>query len=80
MSINNIRNFITKFKNTDEIDKACREFEYSWLDEINQNSKNQVSIELEIMKFERIHGDGDYDKETLGDFIKALEDMLNNLN
>jgi len=32
------------------------------------------------MKFERIHGDGDYDKEILGDFIKALEDMLNNLN
>lgn len=80
MSINNIRNFITKFKNTDEMDKACREFRYSWLDGVNENSKKQISIELEIMKFECIHGDGDYDKKILGDFIKALENMLNLMN
>jgi CRISPR/Cas system CSM-associated protein Csm2 small subunit len=80
MSINNIRNYITKFKNTNDINKAYREFKYSWLDYVNQNSKNKILIELDIMKFEYIHGDGDYDKEIIEAFIKTLDDMLNTLS
>lgn len=81
MSVNNIRNFIAKYKNTDKIWEAYCEFDISWLDEIHENLKGQVSIEWDCMTNECRYGDGgEYDFDILNDFIKALEIMLNLLN
>jgi len=80
MSINNIRNFIGKYKNTDKMWEAYCEFEYSWLSNINESFKRQVEIEWECISSECRIGDGGYEYEILRDFIKSLEDMLRLMN
>jgi len=80
MSVNNLRNFISKFENTDKLDEAYLDFQFSWLDGFNENAKRQVQVEWDCMRNEHFFGDGDYEKEILRDFIKSLENMLNRMN
>jgi len=71
-----IHDFIMKFKNSELLCDAWREFNQEWLFNISNN--NQVSVvrsEYECMEFEMVHGDGEYDKAILQTFISCLEKL-----
>jgi hypothetical protein len=71
-----IINFIEKYKGTDDLHEPYREFNFMWLESCNEEHVKRVKIEFDCICNERIWGDGDYDKEILGDFIESLEDLL----
>lgn len=74
--IDNINNFIIKYKNTNKLRSAYCDFDINWLEGINENIKKDVLICYECMKYEYEYGDGDFDKETIRDLIIALEKMI----
>jgi hypothetical protein len=71
-----IVNFIFKYKGTDDLTPPYREFKFEWLDSCNEELVRSVKIEHDCIRHERVWGDGDYNKAIIGDFISALERLI----
>lgn len=73
---NMIGEFIKKFKNSKELNKAYYEFDLFWLKHFDEKNTNNVIIEYECVKNQRIYGANKYNYMVLNDFIKSLEKLL----
>ena len=71
-----INSYIAKFKDTEDLHPIYREFDFEWLNSFDKVLVENVNIEFECVRNERIYGDGDYNKMVINDFIASLEDLL----
>lgn len=72
-----IINFINKYKGTDDLTPPYHEFEFNWLESCDEELVKSVKIEFDCIRNKRVWGDGDYNEHILNDFIKSLENLLN---
>lgn len=74
--IANIKNFITKFKNTTDLNQPYLEFNLYWLNSFNKNLSNNVLYEFDCIRDERINRECEITTRILRKFIISLEVML----
>ena len=72
-----ISEYIMEYKDTSEIHKVYREFEFDWLKSFDEELVDNVITEFDCVRNERIYGDGEDNEMVINDFIKSLEDLLN---
>ena len=72
-----ISEYIMEYKDTNEIHKVYREFEFDWLKSFDEELVDKVRTEFDCVRNERIYGDGEDNEMVINDFIKSLEDLLN---
>ena len=72
-----ISEYIMEYKDTNEIHKVYREFEFDWLKSFDEELVDNVKTEFDCVRNERIYGDGEDNEMVINDFIKSLEDLLN---
>ena len=72
-----ISEYIMEYKDTNEIHKIYREFEFDWLKSFDEEHVDNGKTELDCVRNERIYGDGEDNEMVINDFIKSLEDLLN---
>ena len=72
-----ISEYIMEYKDTSEIHKVYREFEFDWLKSFDEELVDNVKTEFDCVRNERIYGDGEDNEMVINDFIKSLEDLLN---
>lgn len=72
-----ISEYIAEYKDTSEIHKVYREFEFDWLKSFDEELVDNVKTEFDCVRNERIYGDGEDNEMVINDFIKSLEDLLN---
>ena len=72
-----ISEYIMEYKDTNEIHKVYREFEFDWLKSFDEELVDNVITEFDCVRNERIYGDGEDNEMVINDFIKSLEDLLN---
>jgi len=69
-----IKNFILKYKNLKDLNKAYLEFELSWLKSFDKKKINEVLYNFDCVRDDRIIED----INILNNFIKSLENLLIN--
>lgn len=74
--IENIKNFIAKFKNATDLNQPYLEFNLNWLNSFNKNLSNDVLYEFDCVRDERIYGYCEMSMAVLKNFITSLEVML----
>lgn len=73
-----ISDYITKFKGTYDLHIPFREFRSEWLKSFDNKLVENVKIEFECIRQERIWGDGSDNEMVIDNFIVSLENLLNN--
>lgn len=76
--IENIKNFIIKFKNSTDLNQPYLEFNLNWLKSFNKNLVNNVLNEFDCLRDERIYRYCDFSMGVLRNFITSLEIILMN--
>jgi len=70
----NINNFISKFKNSNDLDGICCEFDKRWLKSFNKNLVKIVEMEYESIIYDRVLCDGSF--IDVNGFITSLENLV----
>lgn len=73
-----ISKFIIKFKDSDDLNTSYSEFDFEWLEPFEKELAENVKIEFDCVRNERIYGDGEYTNMVLNDFIVSLEKLIEN--
>jgi len=73
---NQIRNYIEKFKNSNDLNRIYYQFDFNWLNSFDMKLIEDVEIEFDCVSNEWILGESEYTEMIIKNFMISLEKMI----